>query len=636
MKFKMSIRLKLIFSFLFVVVLTGASSIAIGYYIIINNIYSHAYSSVQSHLNSTEYIYDVKIRIIHMFMDHLASLDYIQEAVRIGNRGLIEKKLIEVKDELALDILNIADAQGNIIARAANPKFRGDSVRDDLFIDYVIKNKKSCWGSDIMTKEYLSREGDDLARRAGMKIVKTRMSRPNDKDYEERGLMQKAASPIYHKGKLVGIIYGARLLNGNFEIVDRIQNLVFKNEKIEGHFVGNATIFLDDVRISTNVKLDDNTRAVGTRVSEEVYKKVVEQGEVWLYKAFVVNKWYISAYSPIRDPLNKVIGILYVGMLEDKYDNIKKTTNVFFFLMTVITASIAIVLSLYIIRSVITPYKVLVNASKAIAGGDYSTKIEITSKDEVSYLAAVFNKMVSAIEERDIKLKEQTQAQLTQSEKLASLGRLASGIAHEINNPLTGILTYSSLLLEDCIGTKYQDDLQVIVNETMRCKNIVRGILEFARETRLEMEMTDINRIILDTLSIMEHHVNFQNIHIHQRLSGDIPEMNLDINQLKSVISNLAVNAADAMPGGGELTITTGYDKAAKIITIEVKDTGIGISEKNIGKIFEPFFTTKDPGKGTGLGMAVTYGIIKRHNGTIEVESAVGIGTKFTIKLPAG
>ncbi|PKL18120.1 MAG: histidine kinase [Spirochaetae bacterium HGW-Spirochaetae-5] len=224
---------------------------------------------------------------------------------------------------------------------------------------------------------------------------------------------------------------------------------------------------------------------------------------------------------------------------------------------------------------------------------------------------------------------------MIQSEKLASLGRMASGIAHEINNPLTGVLTYSSLMKEEMKGSSSEEDIDVIINETMRCRKIVKGLLDFARNSSVEKVMANVNDIIQETVAILKKHMTFQNIRMHIELSGKIPMAELDISQMRSVFNNLAENAAHAMPEGGDLNITTDLDETGKNIIITVADSGTGIAEENITKIFDPFFTTKEAGKGTGLGLAVIYGIIEQHYGTIKVSSVPGHGAVFTITLPA-
>lgn len=223
---------------------------------------------------------------------------------------------------------------------------------------------------------------------------------------------------------------------------------------------------------------------------------------------------------------------------------------------------------------------------------------------------------------------------MIQSEKLASLGRMASGIAHEINNPLTGVLAYSGIMKEEMKGSNFEEDLDVIIHETMRCRKIVKGLLDFARNSSVEKTIADINDVIRETVSILEKHVMFQNIHISMDLSGDIPKTEIDVSQMRSVFNNLVENAAHAMPSGGYLNITTKLDDDRNHIIITVADTGTGIKEEIIHKIFDPFFTTKEAGKGTGLGLAVIYGIIEQHNGIIDVSSTPGDGAVFTITLP--
>jgi len=232
---------------------------------------------------------------------------------------------------------------------------------------------------------------------------------------------------------------------------------------------------------------------------------------------------------------------------------------------------------------------------------------------------------------------EETHLQLVSSEKMASLGKLAAGIAHEINNPLGGILIYSSLLMEDLSKEDpKRQDLERIVQEAGRCKEIVKSLLEFARQTEPKREPVDINRAITDGLFFLENQALFHNIRITKRLDPSLPLIIGNAGPLKQVFTNIIINAAEAMHGTGELTITTLYSPDRTSVFVEFTDTGEGIPEENLSRIFEPFFTTKDVGKGTGLGLATSYGIIESHGGKIGVKSKVGEGTTFTIELPVG
>ena len=230
---------------------------------------------------------------------------------------------------------------------------------------------------------------------------------------------------------------------------------------------------------------------------------------------------------------------------------------------------------------------------------------------------------------------QETHLQLVSSEKMASLGKLAAGIAHEINNPLGGILIYSSLLMEDLPEEDpKRQDLARVVQEAGRCKEIVRSLLEFARQTEPKMEPVDINRAITDDLFFLENQALFHNIRIIKNLDPSRPLAIGNAGQLKQVFMNIIINAAEAMHGTGELNITTHPASDRNAILVEFTDTGEGIREENLSRIFEPFFTTKDVGKGTGLGLATSYGIIEDHGGKIFVRSKVGEGTTFTIELP--
>jgi two-component system NtrC family sensor kinase len=229
---------------------------------------------------------------------------------------------------------------------------------------------------------------------------------------------------------------------------------------------------------------------------------------------------------------------------------------------------------------------------------------------------------------------QETHVQLVSSEKLASLGKLAAGIAHEINNPLGGILIYSSLMIENLLeDDPKRQDLFRIVQEAARCREIVKSLLEFARQGEPKMDPVDINSAITDDLFFLENQALFHNIQIVKNLDPLLPLARGNGGQLKQVFMNIIVNAAEAMHGNGILTICTSYDKELNSIGIEFTDTGEGIPEENLTRIFDPFFTTKDIGKGTGLGLSTSYGIIEGHGNKIDVKSKVGAGTTFTIQL---
>ena len=241
--------------------------------------------------------------------------------------------------------------------------------------------------------------------------------------------------------------------------------------------------------------------------------------------------------------------------------------------------------------------------------------------------------MAHAVQEREELLKQATRQQVGRSEQLASVGRLAAGVAHEINNPLTGVLAFADLLREkENMDAQDREDLELIIRETKRAREIVKGLLDFARETPQVKTQVNINDLVRQTMLLLGKRDALQDIQLVEALTEPLPQVLGDKNQLEQVLINLSLNACEAMPNGGTLMLATSC--ADGRIVIEVTDTGCGIKQEHLDKVLEPFFTTKPVGKGTGLGLSVSYGIVQQHGGTLEVESQEGKGTTFKVTLP--
>jgi two-component system, NtrC family, sensor kinase len=270
-----------------------------------------------------------------------------------------------------------------------------------------------------------------------------------------------------------------------------------------------------------------------------------------------------------------------------------------------------------------------------LAHGDLETKVEKTSNDEIGELADHFNLMAGAILERDEKLKEFAKNKIMESERLALIGQLSANVAHELNNPLQGIVTYSYLLLEEnAFNDEIKESINKIVVQANRCRDIIRGLLDFSRQKKPDKMMCSANTLLQGCISLVEKQAAFHNIEVSMNLDNELPLVILDPSQVERVFLNLIINAADAMNGTGQLTLSTKYNRTKECVEINVQDTGHGITEENMEKIFDPFFTTKETGHGVGLGLAISYGIVKEHGGNISVESEVGKGTTFTVSFP--
>jgi two-component system NtrC family sensor kinase len=532
-----------------------------------------------------------------------------------------------------LDFLTFTDLEGNVIHRVHNPEATGDNISQIPLIGNVLNEWVPVSGTVILNEEILKNEGKDLQERAVVAVKSTPKARPTVKTAEKRGMVIASAVPINSlEGEKLGVIFGGLLINNNNDIVDQIKSKVFQDQMYNGKDIGTATVFFDDVRIATNVKQTDNTRAIGSRLSLEVYDHVIQNGKIWADRAFVVNDWYITAYEPILDIEGNIIGSLYVGLLEQPFKHPQKVILAFFIITLSITAVTSIFLMFFYTKIMIRPIDSIVRMSKEIMNGNLSARCNISPSGEMGLLCKTINQMAEAVEQHEKQMKEDTQRQILQSEKLASIGRLAAGVAHEINNPLTGVLTFSHLMKDRSKEEEDIKDLDVIIQETKRVREIVRNLLDFARQSTPDKEPINLNETIKQLLKLVLSQKEFRKIKIEETYDARLPDVLVDKNQIQQVFLNLLLNAGEAIDGEGKITISTEHSEES--IQITISDSGCGIARENIDKIFDPFFTTKPVGQGTGLGLSISYGIIQQHHGVIKCESKIDSGTTFTVILP--
>ena len=280
------------------------------------------------------------------------------------------------------------------------------------------------------------------------------------------------------------------------------------------------------------------------------------------------------------------------------------------------------------------PLERLSAATGEIAKGRFDIAVKVSSRDEIGDLAMSFNQMASGLREREEAL-QTAQAQLVQSEKMAAFGQLGAGIAHEVKNPLAGILGCAQLALRKAEpGSSVHANLGLIEKETKRCRSIIDNLMKFARQQKVQMDPIGINAVVGDAVAIVHHQLEMNRVHLETDLDPALPEILGDANQLQQVLMNLMINAQQAMEGEPGRVSVASHGSPAGGVEIRVQDTGPGIRKEILAKIFEPFFTTKPAGKGTGLGLSVSFGIVKDHGGEIRAESELGQGSTFIITLP--
>lgn len=482
----------------------------------------------------------------------------------------------------------------------------------------ALSSRKPVSGTEVIPVGFLDQF--NLSQEAYVPLRDTALAAPYRFDEREgtAGLALMSVHPFQDtRSGAWGTVLIAYLFNNDSTFVDYLANVA----KIE-----TATVFLGDLRVSTNVVDSNGKRAVGTRVSQAVYDSVLKNGQVFFGRVFVVNDWYIGKYEPLRDHHNQVIGMLYVGARDATFRSLVDNFTSRAVLIAIICILVAGILALPISRWITWPINDLVQADRRLAAGDMNVRIEPYGRGEFALLGRSFNSMAETLGD--------TQLELLRKDKLASLGQLAAGVAHELNNPLGTILLYSDAMFTDAAeDDPRRDDLKMIISEAQRCKVIVGDLLNFARQHELMTQETDLNQLLQEVVTKVTPQPRFEHVEVRCQLDPGLSHIQADPAQMQQVFINLLNNSADAMDGSGTITITT-RPSAADSVDVLIADTGSGIAPESLGKLFTPFFTTKPAGQGIGLGLAIVYGIVKMHRGQIHVESQVGRGTTMILTLP--
>jgi len=570
--------------------------------------------------------------------------------------GTLPALLESQRQAYGFDFLYYISPEGAVM-----PATGGAAPADPARWPVVARARAGAGGTeiDIFNGDDLAELSEALAARADIPLVPTKAALPTSRTREARGMVvHTAAAVAAGEGTLVAGV----LLNRNLDFIDTINALVYPEASLTEGSRGTTTLFLEDVRVSTNVRLFENVRALGTRVSVEVRAAVLDEGRTWLDRAFVVNDWYISAYEPLIDSFGKRVGMLYVGFLDSPYRAAKAKTlwlifGGFFFLL-----ALSVPLFLRLARGVFKPLENIVETISKVEAGDLSARTGLKDgENEVSRVSAHLDSVLAQVQERDQRLREwadelesrvevrtqdlkdankrleATTKQLIISEKLASIGEITASVAHEINNPVAVIQGNLDVIYEGVgvAAAPLKPEFSLIYEQVHRINIMVNKLLQFARPEEFAGTVSahSPDEAIEDTLPLVKHLFSKADIELSLSL-GSARQVGINRTELQQVLINLIINAIQAMPSGGVLSISSEDSEqggqAGVLITLA--DTGSGMVPEVLGKIFDPFFTTKKA-EGTGLGLSITQKLVSRSGGQISVESEMGKGTTFYVFL---
>lgn len=554
------------------------------------------------------------------------------------------------KAQAGFDFINLRASDGSLLFTDSGPAATTDR-QSPAFISAAAA--RPITSVEVMRPGQLALLGPELRRRVDVTLVPTLNAAATDRTVEDRALVLLSTRAVHAEdGRLLGLIQGGVLLNRNLPFIDHINEIVYPEGSLPFGSVGTATLFLDDVRISTNVRLFGavkDERAIGTRVSQTVRDAVLGEGSTWLGRAFVVSDWYVSGYQPLTDSQGRRIGMLYVGFLERPFTLLKyavlASIGVVFFTVMIVAAFF----SLRWARTIFGPIERMEATMQRVEGGALDARVgtlpPASRGDELGRLAAHFDELLATQQrwhgELDAKVAERTrqledaQAQLVRSEKLATVGQLTASIAHEVNNPIAviqGNLDLVRELLPAEAARQVHAELKLIDEQIERMRLIVTQLLQFARPTEFAgyVESLVPARVLDDCLVLVGHLLAKTRIEVRRALRSTRP-VAVNRQELQQVLVNLLVNAIHAMADGGTLTLST--DDAGEFVEVAVTDTGPGLPPEVMAQLFQPFVTRKKDG--TGLGLWISRGIVERYGGDIAATNQPGGGARFVVRLRA-
>ncbi len=632
------LRTKLFQSFAALILLFGVLSALFGINFIRGRVVQEAQTRVRLDLSSAWSIYDGALREIETVLQMAAGRKLLLDTIEEGHweHPELRSHLERIRVQFDLDFMTLVDPDGKVMLRTRPPYNTGDIRAHETMVEAALRGE-TVRGTTLLSGPELNKEGEGLAEEAFIVLEDTPHARLTTRETEPRGMVMMSAVPLRSGPDFHGVLYGGRLLNRNFDFIDRINSVLYSGEEHEGAPLGTSTIFLHDSRIATTVRLANGNRALGTRVSKEVADRVLDNGKPWIGRAFVVKDWYLSAYEPIFDFRDRIIGMLYVGVLEKPFDEMGASLIKRYIGLTLGITVLSLIVAFYLASRLARPIHRVAEAANELHEGRYPDHVpEIKTSTETGNLIAAFNEMVDSLRQREESLKAVNRSYM----------ETLSFVTHELNTPIAAMMNYIYLLKSEKIGAlqeRQRKAVGVLDGNVRRLMEMVRHYLNLSRIERgtLQPAVSTLNAsedVVSPLLETFEPLAEEKGMQVESRIADDV-QLRADANMTREVFENMVSNAIKY--GYEGTTVTLSAEPAGEQVAFTVRNEGEGIPYEEQETLFRKFSRLQGREgaalrkQGTGLGLFISKNIVEAHGGSIEVSSEPGKWAAFTFTLPA-
>ena len=634
---RFDLRTRLFLSFASLIVAISIVGAAVGVYQINLTVVEEAQHRIRQDLRAAWAAYQDTYEDIRDVLELLSDSGEVRRQLAARNRTALSAALEQVRLDYGWDYLTITDAAGVVVARSRYPYLAGDDRGRDPLVRRALRGEVVA-ATQLRSPGLLQLEGEGLSSRAFMVFEPTPRAKRRSETEETSAMVLESAVPVQNQqGDVIGVIYGGVLLNRWYELVDQVKDTVFKGEQHGGKDLGTVTIFQWDLRIATNVMKANGNRAIGTRVSEEVYDRVLENGLSWQDRAFVVNDWYITAYDPIQDIDGAIIGILYVGVLESKYDDMRNQVVKSYLGITFIGVVLVLLTSFFLARHLVEPIWRLREGARALTDGDLDHRIATSRQDEIGDLNRAFNSMADSLRSRETDLRR-SNAELTRVNR--NYMDMLGFVSHELKNSMGSCLTHALSLRDGFLGSVTDRQRAALESVTRGLEGFEEMVRHYLDLSRIEKGELTVDRKPTGFLADLLDVVLLDYPDISARLQVDVSPVDIcvevDPDLIRIVLGNLIGNAVKY--GRDDGAIRCSARLADGMLEVSVWNEGEGMPADQTDRLFRKFSRLNGVGagkKGTGLGLFIAKEIVEKHGGRIWANSKAGEWADFRFTLPA-